>query len=331
MLLKLFLRNLSLKFGLVLLCCCFFLKSSAQYTENLSAYRAIYALAVSSSGKYIAIRSFKSNQKKYLLLTDPQSLKTKIEPAELYQLSSVDFSNVRAIFKNSPYVKVMESILSNDKAIQNSGLNMPLSSKNGITLTVDLCPSHKEMDRVIVSDLLSNFKNSQPIPISFSISGKWLLKHQSDFDWLKQLQDKKQLAITWINHSYNHKVNELPLSQNFMLAKDTNVQAEVLENEQLLLKNGIIPSVFFRFPGLVSDQKLVEKIMRYGLIPIGSDAWLAKGEKAKNGSIVLIHGNGNEEPGVKDFIALLQNKKNDIVGRQWSLFDLSQGIVSSFK
>lgn len=331
MLLKPFNQTLPLKFKLSVLCCCFFLKSNAQYAEDLSAYKAIYALAVNNSGKYLAIRSFKSNQKKYLLLADLQNLKTRIEPAELYQLSNVDFNNIRAMFKNSTYVKVVENILANDKAIQNSGLNTPISGKSGITLTVDLCPSHKEMDRVIVSDLLSNFKNSQPIPISFSISGKWLLKHQADFDWLKQLQDKNQLAITWINHSYNHRVNELPLSQNFMLAKDTDVQAEVLENEQLLLKNGVVPSVFFRFPGLVSNQKLVEKIMRFGLIPVGSDAWLAKGEKAKNGSIVLIHGNGNEEPGVKDFIALLQNKKNDIAGRQWSLFDLKQGILSSFK
>lgn len=333
MLSHLFSGNLYLlKLNLIILCCCFALKNNAQPIAELNSYKTIYALATNQTGKYIAIRSFKAENRKYILLTDPFTLTNRIEPAENYQLNNVELNNIRVIFKTSPYIKAIENILLNDKPIQNSGLNTPLANRKGITLTVDLCPAHKEMDRSIINNLLSYFNGaSLPIPISFSISGKWLLKHPTDFEWLKQLQNKKQFTITWVNHSYNHQVNHLPLTQNFMLAPGTNVQAEIFDNEKLLLKNGIVPSVFFRFPGLVSDQKLIEKVLQYGLIPLGSDAWLAKGGKAKNGSIVLIHGNGNETSGVKDFINLLQSKKNDILNKQWMLFDLSQGVVSSFK
>ena len=98
-----------------------------------------------------------------------------------------------------------------------------------------------------------------------------------------------------------------------------------------MLEQGLIPSVFFRFPGLVSDNKVVGLVTDYGLIPIGSDAWLAKGQSATSGSIVLIHGNGNEPVGVSDFIRLLKNEKNAVLEKQWLLYDLSNSIGSEFK
>lgn len=122
----------------------------------------------------------------------------------------------------------------------------------------------------------------------------------------------------------------MPLAENFLLAPGTNLEIEVLENEKLMLKNGLTPSVFFRFPGLVSDKSIVDKITAYGLIPIGSDAWLAKGQQPNAGSIVLIHGNGNEEIGVKDFIQLLKTKEADVKSKQWLLFDLRQGLEKEF-
>jgi len=98
-----------------------------------------------------------------------------------------------------------------------------------------------------------------------------------------------------------------------------------------MLKNGLLPSVFFRFPGLVSDQQLVYRITDFGLIPIGSDAWLAKGQKANAGSIVLIHANGNEPVGVDDFIALLHKKAGAIAKKQWLLYDLTESVSGEFE
>ena len=78
----------------------------------------------------------------------------------------------------------------------------------------------------------------------------------------------------------------------------------------LLLENGLIPSPFFRFPGLVADGGLLEKLRQLSLIPIGSDAWLAKGENPANGSFILVHGNGNEPQGVRKLLPLLRGENH---------------------
>lgn len=304
----------------------------AQRFEDIKRYKVNYSLATGSEGRLIALRSFTNNNQKYLLLVDPQTLQTKVEPAGNYTLAKLDMGNVRAIFKNTPYVKALDATLLNDRALQNSGIDHAIPQEKGIALTIDLCPSHKDLDRIIFQSLINEFKKiAEPVPLALSVSGKWMLKHQTDLQWLKGLVAQNELTITWINHSYNHEVNKLPLAENFLLSKNTNLDVEVLANEQLMLKNGLVPSVFFRFPGLVSNQQTVEQMVNYGLIAVGSDAWLAKGQQVHAGSIVLIHGNGNEEIGVKDFIKLLQAKQVDVKNKQWLLFDLRQGLEREFE
>ncbi|WP_316734839.1 polysaccharide deacetylase [Pedobacter aquatilis] len=304
----------------------------AQKFNSIKRYKVSFSIASNNDEKLIASRSFVSNNQKYLLLINPQNFNTKIDLASNYSLSAIAYSNVLAIFKNSPYVKSLLSAASKDNQLQNAGIDHSIPNEMGITLTIDLCPSHKPLDRVIFQSVFDEFKKiEQPAPLAISVSGKWMLKHVDDLNWLKTLVDKKELDITWINHSYNHEVNSLPLAENFLLSAGTNLDVEVLENEKLMLENGLVPSVFFRFPGLVSDKNIADKIEAYGLIPIGSDAWLAKGQQANSGSIVLIHGNGNEEIGVKDFIQLLKTKQADVKNKQWLLFDLRQGLEKEFE
>lgn len=151
-------------------------------------------------------------------------------------------------------------------------------------------------------------------------------QHPEDLEWLKYLSKSGKWNIIWINHSYNHFMNNEPLTENFLLSKGTDLNTEILQNEQLMIEKGITPSVFFRFPGLVSDKAILEKVLHYGLIPIGADAWLAKGQRPVNGSIVLIHGNGNEESGVKDWINLLKYNIRNIQLGHWILYDLNQSL-----
>jgi len=303
------------------------LTSFAQNFDAIKRYKVNYALAKKDNDQFIAIRSFVNHNQKYLLLVNPQTLETRVDIATNYKISNLQYSNVLAIFKNTAYIKAIDIASQHEMQLQNAGIDFTIPNEKGITLTIDLCPSHKPLDRIIFSSAFEEFKKlQQPVPLAVSVSGKWMLKHQDDLNWLKSLVEKKELDITWVNHSYNHEVNALPLAENFLLIPGTNLDVEVLENEKLMLKNGLTPSVFFRFPGLVSDKKIVEKIEAYGLIPVGSDAWLAKGQKANAGSIVLIHGNGNEEIGVKDFIQLLKDRQPDIKNKQWMLFDLRQGL-----
>ncbi|WP_175636108.1 polysaccharide deacetylase family protein [Pedobacter ghigonis] len=304
----------------------------AQKFESVSKYKVNYALAKGATNQWLATRSFTAEGLKYLLLVNPQTLDTKVDLAINYTTSSLKWPNVLAIFKNTAYVKALEAAAAKDIQLQNAGIDHAFPNEKGITLTIDLCPSHKALDRIIFQSVFDEFKKiEQPAPLAISVSGKWMLKHEDDLNWLKSLEAQKELNITWVNHSYNHEVNKLPLAENFLLAAGTNLDVEVLENEKLMLKNGLTPSVFFRFPGLVSDKTIVDQIEAYGLIPIGSDAWLAKGQQANAGSIVLIHGNGNEEIGVKDFIELLKNRQADVNRKQWLLFDLRQGLEKEFE
>jgi hypothetical protein len=73
-----------------------------------------------------------------------------------------------------------------------------------------------------------------------------------------------------------------------------------------MIGKGLPPSVFFRFPGLVADEKLIKLLAKLSLIPLGADAWLAKGEEPRKGSIILVHGNGNEPPGIARLMNILQ-------------------------
>ena len=88
------------------------------------------------------------------------------------------------------------------------------------------------------------------------------------------------------------------MESNFLLLSDTVIQSEILDTERILVENGEIPSIFFRFPGLISDENFLVELKKYGLVQLGSGAWISKmeeGDIIEKGDIILIHGNGNEE------------------------------------
>ena len=99
-----------------------------------------------------------------------------------------------------------------------------------------------------------------------------------------------------------HYAKDRPDDQTFMLKKGLDPDFEILETERLLIANGGTPSVFFRFPGLVSSSPLMQTVRRHHLITVGADSWLAKGQRPGPGSIVLVHPNGNEEIGIDLFV-----------------------------
>lgn len=150
------------------------------------------------------------------------------------------------------------------------------------------------------------FCTKKPVPVAISMSGYWLINHADDFKTLLRMQKDGLIAITWVNHSYSHPYTPgISNPHNFLLSNGVNLEDEVFKNEKLFLENGIIPSVFFRFPGLVSDEQDIEKLRSWGLIPLAADAWLANGQKPTMGSFILVHANGNEPQGLIDLYQLL--------------------------
>jgi hypothetical protein len=306
--------------------------AQARYTQ-IKDYKVYFGWAHHAPQDWMVIRKFTDRNKSYYLLVNPQTLETKIDDSSFYAVKPMSADEAKNYFRNTPYQKALRKAENSSVMIQDAGIEHGLPKETGISLTADLCPSHKPLDRRIFTDIFNEFKKvEQPVPVALSVTGLWMNKHQEDLAWLKGMQAKHEIYITWVNHSYNHRVSKsAPLKENFLLEPGTNISYEVLETEKDMLANSLLPSVFFRFPGLVSDQKLVFSITAFGLIPIGTDAWLAKGQKPQAGSIVLIHGNGNEPVGVNDFIKLLQSETKSIANKQWLLYDLRESVDEEFE
>lgn len=320
----------------ILVCFLAVLSLSAQGQANftkITSYRAYYGWAKHAPQDWMILRQFVNNGKTYLLLVNPQTLETKIDEPGFYEIKPMNINEARTFFKTTPYVKALQKAEKQSLSTQDAGIESGMPKQTGISLTADLCPSHKPLDRRIFTDIIAEFKKvEQPVPIALSVTGIWMRQHPQDLEWLKKLQADREIYITWINHSFNHRVSpKLPLKENFLLEAGTNINYEVLETEMAMLRNGLMPSVFFRFPGLVSDKELVYQITDFGLIPVGTDAWLAKGQQPQAGSIVLIHGNGNEPVGVNDFIKLLKSKTKSIAKKQWLLYDLRESVDEEFQ
>ncbi len=237
----------------------------------------------------------------HVLLVDPYSMKTVIEKDMCWLCSEVAPETFQSTRYQTAIQRLTKSV---DGQFARAGLRRSENSLSGVIVTADLCPSAKKMDRDFIEHLISSAR-TVPIPIAFALSGKWLKAHPVDFQYLKSKVQARSLDVTWVNHSLTHPYHSgLPDKENFLRSAGVKMANEILENERLMIENGITPSVFFRFPGLISDQKLLSYLQSHGLIPIDADAWLAKGEIPHEGSVILIHANGNEPKGLKEFSKL---------------------------
>ncbi|SDJ94419.1 polysaccharide deacetylase family protein [Flavobacterium noncentrifugens] len=309
------------------------LSNASALEKGISNYKVYFGFGSYANKKIAAIRKYEQSGKVFYIGVDVNSLETINIPVSEIRLTVADWPKILVVYSNSPYVKAIQTAQKQSFSLQDAGIVNGYPKEKGITLTIDLCPSHKPLDRVVFTSLISEFKKiEQPVPIALSITGSFMLTHPEDLQWLQKLNDSGEIAITWVNHTYNHHFDpKIPLRENFLLEPGTDLNFEILGTEMALLQKGLLFSAFFRFPGLISDHDLIEKVTGFGLIPIGSDAWLAKGQAAHNGTIVLIHGNGNEPLGVKDFIKLLQTEKSEVLNKQWLLYDLRETVSDEFR
>lgn len=284
----------------------FWQQPPARAAETVSSYRSVFLPCRGDRGApLIALRAFRQNGAARYLVVDPRTLATRIVPA-----ASVDFAlpPAREELATTPYMTALARHTAPPYRLQNQGARHADLPVDGEFLTVDLCPSHRPFEREFFETLASlSRKEKGPVPVAISVSGAWLTRHLSELAWLKGEVASGRLAITWVNHSLTHPYDSrAPLDRTFLLTPGTDFAREVLGTETLLIEAGLTPSPFFRFPGLVSDERCVRKLKEFGLIPIGSDAWLAKGEKPRPGSFILVHGNGNEPRGIRLILPILR-------------------------
>lgn len=270
----------------------------------ITDYQVSRFLVRDAAGKLqVAIRSFNCDGTPHLLLVDPVSLLSSDVPA-----SSVSRALADSDLLKTPYLRAVEKYTASPYPLQNGGATRSGVPVKGEFLTTDLCPSKRPFEREMY-DAVGALSKGEPTPIAICLTGVWLVKHPEELSYLKREVAAGRLKITWVNHSYHHRYEpKAPLAQNFALMPGTDFRKEVLDVEQLLLSEGLTPSPFFRYPGLVSDRSTMLCLRELSLIPIGSDAWLAKGESPRNGSFILVHGNGNEPKGIRLLMPMLKEK-----------------------
>ena len=297
-------RNLPFHFLLatllVLVC------AGAVLAARITDYRVMSEPVSDRAGRaLVAVRSFTCDGVPRLLAIDPATLLSYDLPADSVSRKS---GSASAWLDSTRLGRALSRYNSAPYRLQNGGAVRAEAEVDGLFLTVDLCPSRRPFERELFQ-AAAGLSNEAPVPVAVAVTGAWLNTHPQELAYLKGEIEAGRLAVTWVNHSYHHHYDpKAPLSENFLLTPGTDHLSEVLELEQQLLTLGLVPSPFFRFPGLVSDRATVERLRELSLIPIGSDAWLAKGEEPRRGSFILVHGNGNEPKGVKLLLPLLKNK-----------------------
>ena len=267
--------------------------------SSVGDYRSVLRVCRAADGRRsVAIREMSLAGEPVVLLADPQSLTTQLERASCWTCEDAadpELSGTR--FMHAVEASAAAPGLEHRGFLENAGLTH--GSSSGAYLTGDLCPSSRPLDRDFLEELAT--KEEKP-PIALSISGVWLLHHFADYQWLLRKQAEGAFEITWVDHSYHHQFHRgVPNDRNFLLTPGVDPDAEILDTEKLLIANGQTPSLFFRFPGLISSAPLMQAARRHNLIALGADAWLAIGQHPRPGSIVLVHPNGNEEIGLKIF------------------------------
>jgi len=269
------------------------------FSNEITNFTPISKCVIFNNQEYKAIRAFSLNKKLVYEIVDFNSLRSGI----IYQNSVID-SNCSQQERHSYYENLIKFNPNINHTLQNDGFKI---TSDGIAITTDLCPSSKEgFEERLYLGLIKKYQN--PVPVTLFITKRWIDKHLEAFNKLKKWQSEGKLDITWGNHTALHIYHpKAPLKHNFVLSPEENLTKDILDLEVTLLKNGVTPSVFFRFPGLVSDTKSVQLVKKLNLIPIGSNTWLAKGEKIKNGSIILVHGNKNEPKGVDMLLKYIES------------------------
>ena len=196
-----------------------------------------------------------------------------------------------------------------------SGVVRPTSDKAiRIALTVDFCWSIRPAETELIKLLHELAEDpAEREVVTFFMSGRWVDQHPSEMSLLVSLAERNGIDIFWGPHSYEH-----PKYGKFLNAfSPEELREDTLKNELAMLRYGILPCCFYRFPGLYYDEIRATTIADMSLIPIDCSAWVAIGydgdgeEKTSSqqygrpiddGGIVLVHGNGNEPQGINGFV-----------------------------
>jgi len=273
--------------------------------ERVGDYTMMLESCARDKATALAIRHMVVEGEDLLLMVDPESLQTRLERAACWTCAEA-----APEARQSRYLKAVQDFGANAGTplppgatwLDNAGLTRG-RERRGVFVTGDLCPSRKPLDRTFLLTL-----ETQNAPAALSVTGAWIQHHADDFLWLRREKAEGRLNILWVNHSFTHPYRRsLPNGENFLLTPNVDPHDEIANVERLLIANGETPSVFFRYPGLISNATWTSRLREAHLIPLGADSWLALGRKPGPGGVILVHPNGNEPAGLAEFDRLNQS------------------------
>src|ERR1700750_2915409 len=168
----------------LLLVCTVFIAHAQQNFTKITNYKVFYGWARHYPQDWMITRQFTNDGKTYYLLVNPHTLETKIDEPDFYQVKAMTIDEARTFFKATPYIKALQKAEKQSVNTQDAGIESGMPKETGISLTADLCPSHKPLDKVIFTDIIEQFKKVEhPVPVALSVTGIWMKQHPQDLAW----------------------------------------------------------------------------------------------------------------------------------------------------
>ncbi len=275
-----------------------FLNADAQkfFSTNseISEYVAIEKFVNLNGTNLILTREISyTNKEKAFIAINPETLET-------FLIRDTNFIEIEGFyFEDMPFTKIKNSFYKSSNTIGEFDKKEKLIQNNALVLlTTDLCPTDKPLDTNFYKAIAETEKNiSNKIAFIIFFSGKWIELHKNEFEWIKT----NNFNFISANHTYSHHI----IKEKF---PNSELKNEIIKTELIMLKNGLIPSCFFRFPGLKYNPENLAVLYEMNLLPLSVNFW--GGQKSyPQKSILLVHSNGSVPIEVKKFIKFLKEIK----------------------
>lgn len=315
------------------------LVSGSSSMASVSSYEVTSELC--NHGELFALRHFSESGQEKFLVVNTSTLQTKVVAPEALTacVSQSPAGQANSYGSAVDHYNSSPESLSACQGFKSFPVDC-LGSSSPMVLTGDLCPSSKSFDQwshdiqPFLLKLASLKRSGEQAPhLVLAVTGAWLKSHARELAVIKSLD----LNITWANHSSTHGLlptSRLPEEHAFLTQMSlAQFRAEVLGAEQAMLEHGLVPSIFFRFPGLYSKGEQVEELKVLGLVPLNTTAWLAldrgvppffkacgmsQDQAAAAGRVILTHANDNEPLGIRKAMLVLgrQNEAENFISIQ---------------
>ncbi len=188
------------------------------------------------------------------------------------------------LLKNSLLFRLKMDMISNRQAFADAAHTKPVHVQvTNLILTTDLCPIRTNYNWDFFTELISyQKKHNIHIPLVIFFTGRWIQSNPASFQQIR----KSGLPFIAGNHTFSHHI----LKDKYTVAE---FEKDVLKNETVLLEKGILPSPFFRFPGLKYQLPYLQALDRMSLLPVDVAIWM--GQKViPDWGVILVHSNGVE-------------------------------------